>query len=107
MESEQNINLKPYGRGQKIVRVISDWVYEVQDIFQRKTEEVHAQRMTLYRASMEGKVAVDKLVKQAAQSQSTYQLASSFHSMRTGEKDLRFKSSGRDLPTKLTGLGNQ
>jgi len=48
-----------------IKRVISDTVYEVTDLMQEKVEIVHAARLLLYRAKLDGSFVSRKLCKQA------------------------------------------
>ena len=81
----------------RIVAVRSDWVYEVENIIDGKREIVHARRMHLYRADMDGAHATESLKQTAAHLESKYQIAE-------GIKDIRNENSTIKILIQWEGL---
>ena len=52
----------------RIVKVIGELVYDVQNILSKKFERVHATRMILYQPNMDGKEVSPKLLQHAENS---------------------------------------
>lgn len=57
----------------RIVSVHSDLVYEVEDLLDSKRSTVHARRLQLYRADMDGKAVNPKLQRAAEHAEATFQ----------------------------------
>lgn len=56
----------------RLTAVKSDWVYEVQDLPQAKRGTVHARRLILYRAGLDGHEVDPILMRYAEHSETTY-----------------------------------
>ena len=57
----------------RITECKSEWVFEVEDLRGKGKETVHARRLCLYRADMDGKKLDERLLKAATHSEAVYQ----------------------------------
>lgn len=68
----------------RIVSCKSDMVFEINYLISKKRIKVHARRMLLYRADMDGTEVEPKPLKQAEFSEGIVHIAEALHSIRWG-----------------------
>ena len=91
--------LRFFWRGpRRIVAVRSDWVYEIENIIDGKREIVHARRMHLYRAEMDGAQATENLKQTAAHLESKYQIAEGIKDIRNENGIIKILIQCKGLP---------
>ena len=94
--------LMPKWKGpRRIVSCDSERVYKVENLITKKQEKVHARRMILYRADMDGVDVDSKLMEQAEFSEKTVQIAKRIHSIRQGDDDEEVRIEWEGLPSEL------
>lgn len=85
----------------RITRVRSDWVYEVQNLFTRKLEVVHARRLNLYRAEMDEKEVFPSLLTESEQLESNYQIAKRLRDIREVSGTIQIQIEWYGLPDQV------
>lgn len=82
----------------RVTQVRSEWVYEVQNLITDKREIVHARRLHLYRADMDGKEVLPTLLKVAEHSERSYQIADCIRDIREVDGQLQVEVEWEGLP---------
>ena len=82
----------------RITNVRSDWVFEVENILSGKKEVVHARRLILYRADMDGKEVLPALLKAAEHSEISYQIVERLNGIRAINGVLQIHVEWEGLP---------
>ena len=57
----------------RVVKVVGDLVYDVENVITNEVERVHASRLLTYRADFDGNVVSPNLLKHIAQSETMYE----------------------------------
>ena len=82
----------------RITACKSEWVYEVEHLLKGSRETVHAKRMFLYRAGMDGKEVVPELLKAAEHTEAVYQDAHELVGIRKRGDALEIQIKWEGLP---------
>ena len=85
----------------RIVDVKSELVYEVEDIIHGKREVVHARRLLLYRADMDGKPVDERLLRAAEHADTVYLYANSIQSIRSRDGHIEVQIEWGGLPEEM------
>lgn len=82
-------------RARRVTKVVSRWVYEIQDLIKGKLDTVHARRLLLYRSDMDGKTASPSLMRAAIHSEARYETAETVRGIRSaGSIEVRVEWTG-------------
>ena len=84
----------------RIVKILSQWVYEVEYLLERKKETVHGRRLMWYRADREDLEISPALLEYATHSETTYQNAETLVHVRGGTDRI-------DILVQWTGLRDE
>lgn len=82
----------------RVSSVKSEPVFEVEDLLKRKMEVVHARRLLLYRADMDGKEVNPQLVQAAEHTETSYQDARALRGIRRAEELIEICVEWEGLP---------
>ena len=85
----------------RVVRTVSDLVFEVEDIITRKKEIVHARRLLLYRCDMDGSEVDPELLKTVKHLEESYQDASKVCGIRVNNENVEVQVEWQGLPDEL------
>ena len=77
----------------RITRVIADTVYEVTSLFDEHSEVVHAARLIKYRSDLDGMQVSDKLLAQAEQIESKFEMVEKLLDVSESEDGIFYSSS--------------
>lgn len=76
-------------------------VFEVEDLLQQKTAVVHAKRLLLYRADLDGKDLHPDLLRAAEHNETTFQDAHALRHIREQDGQLELQVEWEGLPEKV------
>ena len=88
----------------RVAEVKSPSVYVLEDLLTKKRETVHARRIILYRADMDGQEVSDELLEHAEHTQSSYESIEEMHDIRenSGEIQVQIEWEGEPRKTDWT-----
>ena len=82
----------------RIVEVKSEWVFVVENLLTAAKHTVHARRLILYRADMDGQPVTPELLSAAQASEATVEIAHALHGIREVRGDLQILVEWEGLP---------
>lgn len=82
----------------RIVRVKSEWVYEVEDLVKNSVSIIHARRLKLYKASMDGKEVDSAIIEAARTVGAHYETAERIRDIRLHQQGLEVLVEWQGLP---------
>ena len=85
----------------RITKALSDWTYEVENLDTGKKNTVHARRMILYRAALDGRKVEDALLSYAKHNEGIYYEIDSLKDIREGENGFEFLVNWKGLPDEI------
>ena len=97
---KHKLNFKWVGP-RRVTAVQSEWVYQVEDLLKQKRAVVHARRLLLYRADMDGKIVSPRLLKAAERSETNYEVAQTIRTLCDREGGLMVQVEWEGLPDSL------